>query len=161
MKHRSLEVGKGLLGFGIKRAPFREGVSALDHRATPAARGSSQRAGEIERKKETERKRVSERERERRRDRERGIVNISFKSTGLKEVFFFQRIPYCICRSKAWSVARRKRPNSYSTVQNPKVAIFFFYVIIDRIISLNYDHHLEIKSNEHLFSPSRAIFPSV
>jgi hypothetical protein len=30
-------VGKGLPGFGIERAPSREGVSALDHQATPAA----------------------------------------------------------------------------------------------------------------------------
>jgi hypothetical protein len=30
-------VGKGLPGFGIKRAPSRERVSALDHQATPAA----------------------------------------------------------------------------------------------------------------------------
>jgi hypothetical protein len=30
-------VGKGLPGFGIGRAPSREGVSALDHQATPAA----------------------------------------------------------------------------------------------------------------------------
>jgi hypothetical protein len=30
-------VGKGLPGFRIKRASSREGVSALDHQATPAA----------------------------------------------------------------------------------------------------------------------------
>jgi hypothetical protein len=30
-------VGKVLLGFGIERAPSREGVSALDHQATPAS----------------------------------------------------------------------------------------------------------------------------
>jgi hypothetical protein len=30
-------VGKGVPGFGIERAPSREGVSALDHQATPAA----------------------------------------------------------------------------------------------------------------------------
>ncbi len=30
-------VGKGLPGFGIERAPSREGVNALDHQATPAA----------------------------------------------------------------------------------------------------------------------------
>jgi hypothetical protein len=30
-------VGKRLPGFGIERAPSREGVSALDHRAKPAA----------------------------------------------------------------------------------------------------------------------------
>jgi hypothetical protein len=30
-------VGKGLPGFGIERAPSREGVSALDHQSTPAA----------------------------------------------------------------------------------------------------------------------------
>ncbi len=30
-------VGKGLTGFGIEHAPSREGVSALDHQATPAA----------------------------------------------------------------------------------------------------------------------------
>jgi hypothetical protein len=31
-------VGKGLPGFGIKRAPSREGVGALDNQATPAHR---------------------------------------------------------------------------------------------------------------------------
>jgi hypothetical protein len=30
-------VGKGVPGFGIERAPSREGVSALDHQAAPAA----------------------------------------------------------------------------------------------------------------------------
>jgi hypothetical protein len=30
-------VGKGVPGFGIEHAPSREGVSALDHQATPAA----------------------------------------------------------------------------------------------------------------------------
>ncbi len=33
-------VGKGLPGFRIERAPSREGVSALDHQATPAALSS-------------------------------------------------------------------------------------------------------------------------
>ncbi len=36
-KHPIPRVGKGVLGFGIKCAPSREGVSALDHQATPAA----------------------------------------------------------------------------------------------------------------------------
>ncbi len=37
VKHPIPRGGKGEPGFGIERAPSREGVSALDHQATPAA----------------------------------------------------------------------------------------------------------------------------
>ncbi len=37
VKHPIPRVGKGVPGFGLERAPSREGVSALDHQATPAA----------------------------------------------------------------------------------------------------------------------------
>jgi hypothetical protein len=37
VKHPIPRVGKGVPGFGIERAPSCEGVSALDHQATPAA----------------------------------------------------------------------------------------------------------------------------